>query len=330
MIVIAEAGVNHNGSLDTALRLADKAREAGADFVKFQTFHAERLVTATSAPADYQKRNCQATSQMEMLRRLQLSEKEFEIIAAHCTSIGIRFLSTPFDIESIGFLTGIGVDVMKIPSGEITNLPYLRAVGATNLPVILSTGMATLSEVDSAVRILREAGTPQESITLLHCNTEYPTPFTDVNLNVMTALRNAFSLPVGYSDHTIGIEVPIAAAALGAVVIEKHFTLDKEAAGPDHAASLSPKELAEMTHALRNVETALGKSFKTPTGSEIPNIPVARRSIVAACQIRKGEPFTDSNITCKRPGNGLSPMLWDVVVGAIAPCDFAPDQQIHL
>lgn len=330
MIVIAEAGVNHNGSLDTALRLADKAREAGADFVKFQTFHAERLVTATSAPADYQKRNCQATSQMEMLRRLQLSEKEFEIIAAHCTSIGIRFLSTPFDMESIEFLTGIGVDVMKIPSGEITNLPYLRAVGATNLPVILSTGMATLSEVDSAVRILREAGTPQESITLLHCNTEYPTPFTDVNLNVMTALRNAFSLPVGYSDHTIGIEVPIAAAALGAVVIEKHFTLDKEAAGPDHAASLSPKELAEMTHALRNVETALGKSFKTPTRSEIPNIPVARRSIVAACQIRKGEPFTDRNITCKRPGNGLSPMLWDVVVGAIAPCDFAPDQQIHL
>ncbi len=330
MTIIAEAGVNHNGSLDTAIQLADKAAEAGADYVKFQTFHAERLVTAESVTADYQRRNCQGSSQLKMLRRLQLTEKDFETIASHCSGIGIKFLSTPFDIESIDLLTDIGIDVMKVPSGEITNLPYLRAIGKTKLPVILSTGMSTLADIDSALRMLCEAGTPRDSITLLHCNTEYPTPFADVNLKAMTALREAFSLPVGYSDHTVGIEVPIAAAALGATVIEKHFTLDKKSAGPDHSASLSPEELKVMVNTLHNVEIAMGNPFKSPTPSESRNISVARRSIVAACHIRKGEPFTERNLTCKRPGDGLSPMLWDIVIGAVAPCDFLPDQKIHL
>ena len=251
MIIIAEAGVNHNGSADIARRLADEAARAGADYVKFQTFHAEKLVTARSSTADYQRRNCQATSQLEMLRKLQLSEKDFIEIARHCEDIGIRFLSTPFDEQSVEFLSDIGVDMMKVPSGEITNLPLLRAIGQTGLPVVMSTGMCSIADVALALDALSESGTPRDKITLLHCNTEYPTPYQDVNLRAMETLHHAFGLPVGYSDHTVGITVPIAAAAMGATIIEKHFTLDKQAAGPDHAASLDPEELKAVAEQIK-------------------------------------------------------------------------------
>ncbi len=329
-IIIAEAGVNHNGSPETAFRLAEEAARAGADYVKFQTFRADRLVTAASRTAEYQQRNCQAESQLEMLRRLELSDEDFIRLARHCREIGIKFLSTPFDCESVGFLADLGIDMMKVPSGEITNLPYLRAIGATKLPVAMSTGISTLADIESAINALTDAGTPRDMITLLHCNTEYPTPFADVNLRAMLTLREAFGLPAGYSDHTAGIEVPVAATALGATMIEKHFTLDKSAAGPDHAASLDPAELAAMVKAVRNVDSALGSRIKTPSPSEMKNIAVARKSIVAAKKIKKGETLTDSNLTAKRPGDGLSPMLWDMVVGTAAVRDFMPDDQIIL
>lgn len=329
-IIIAEAGVNHNGDFDAACRLADEAARAGADYVKFQTFHAENLVTADSKTAEYQQRNCRATSQLEMLRRLELSDCDFVRLADHCAKAGIKFLSTPFDCRSVGFLASLGMDMMKVPSGEITNLPYLRAIGATRLPVVMSTGMSTLADIEAALTALTDSGTPTDGITLLHCNTEYPTPFADVNLRAMLTLREAFGLPVGYSDHTVGIEVPVAATALGATVIEKHFTLDKNAAGPDHAASLDPAELAAMVKAVRNVGKALGSRIKHPSPSERKNMAVARKSIVAARAINRGEILTESCLTAKRPGDGLSPMMWDIVVGTAAVRDFRPDEQISL
>ncbi len=330
VVIIAEAGVNHNGSLSAACLMAEKAAQAGADFVKFQTFHAQKLVTKTSATAEYQQRNCNATSQLDMLRRLELSEEDFRHLAQHCKKHGIRFLSTPFDLESVDFLVSIGVDIMKVPSGEITNLPLLRKIGQTRLPVILSTGMSDLAEISHAIQILTAAGTQYNTITLLHCNTEYPTPYSDVNLRAMKTLEKAFSLPVGYSDHTPGTEVPIGAVALGATVIEKHFTLNKNDAGPDHAASLDPNELHEMVVSIRNIEKALGSPIKEPSQSEKKNINVARRSIVATTTIRKGEIFTEANLTCKRPGGNLSPMLWDTIIGLKASKDFEPDEPISL
>lgn len=329
-IIIAEAGVNHDGQLEKALRLVDKAAEAGADYVKFQTFHAEKLVTSASKTADYQRTNCGATSQLDMLRKLQLTDDDFRAIDRRCRQKGIRFLSTPFDIESIGFLVSLGMDMMKVPSGEITNYHYLRAVAATSLPVVMSTGMSTLSDIESALNLLVAGGTPPDAITLLHCNTQYPTPYSDVNLRAMHTLREAFGLPVGYSDHTVGIEVSVAAAALGATVIEKHFTLDRQAAGPDHAASLDPEELCRLVSSVRNVNAALGSARKGVTQSESGNVAVARRSLVAACPIKKGEPLTTANVTAKRPGSGLSPMLWPLIEGKPASRDFSTDQQIEL
>ncbi len=330
MIIIAEAGVNHGGSLDVARRLVDEAAGSGADYVKFQTFNADRLVTSRSATADYQKRNCGASSQLEMLRRLELSRKDFTALSRHCESAGIRFLSTPFDVESVAFLRDLGVDMMKVPSGEITDLPLLRAVGATGLPVVMSTGMSTLAETENALMALVEAGAPADAITLLHCTTEYPTPYPEVNLRAMKTLSDAFGLPVGYSDHTVGIEVSVAAAALGATVIEKHFTLDKAAAGPDHAASLDPAELRELVCAVRNVEAALGSPRKLAGPSERKNLTVARKCIVASRPIRKGERFSDDNLTAKRAAGGMSPMMWDFVCSCAAPRDFETDEPISL
>lgn len=322
--------MNHDGSLEKALRLVDEAAAAGADYVKFQTFHASKLVTAASATAQYQRDNCGASGQLEMLRRLELSEDDFRTIAAHCRQRGIRFLSTPFDEESIHFLVDLGVDMMKVPSGEITNYFYLQTIGRTRLPVVLSTGMSTLADIEAAIDLLTDSGTPRESITLLHCNTEYPTPYSDVNLHAMLTMREAFGLPTGYSDHTAGIEVSLAAAALGAVVIEKHFTLSRDAAGPDHAASLDPAQLRELVSGIRNVEAALGSARKCVSPSEAKNIAAARRSLVAARPIQKGECFTTGNVVARRAGAGLSPMLWPLVEGREAPADFDPDEPITL
>lgn len=329
-IIIAEAGVNHDGSLEKALRLVDEAAAAGADYVKFQTFHASKLVTAASATAQYQRDNCGASGQLEMLRRLELSEDDFRTIATHCRQRGIRFLSTPFDEESIHFLVDLGVDMMKVPSGEITDYFYLQAIGRTRLPVVLSTGMSTLADIEAAIDLLTDSGTPRESITLLHCNTEYPTPYSDVNLRAMLTMREAFGLPTGYSDHTAGIEVSLAAAALGAVVIEKHFTLSRDAAGPDHAASLDPAQLRELVNGIRNVEAALGSARKCVSPSEAKNIDAARRFLVAAYPIRKGEPLTVDNVVARRAGAGLSPMLWPLIDGRGATRDFDTDQPITI
>ncbi len=330
-LVIAEAGVNHNGDPDLAKRLIDAAAQAGADLVKFQTFSADRLVTAFAAKADYQTRTTDAgESQHAMIRRLELSRPLHETLIARCRERGIGFFSTAFDIQSLDLLAELGLDRFKIPSGEITNLPYLRHAGGFGKPVILSTGMATLGEIEAAIDVLETAGTPRERITILHCNTEYPTPMQDVNLRAMLAIRAAFGVPVGYSDHTAGIEVPIAAVALGATVIEKHLTLDRNLPGPDHNASLEPDELAAMVHAIRNIELALGDGIKRPSPSEAKNKPIARKSIVAAVPIRAGEPFTADNLAVKRPGTGLSPMRWDEMVGLRATRNFDKDELIEV
>ncbi len=329
IFIIAEAGVNHNGSLALAKALVDKAAWAGADAVKFQTFHARKLVCQNAPKADYQ---IQATdkgqSQLAMLQKLELTQDAHRQLMAHCAERGILFLSTPFDADSLHFLARCGMDIIKVPSGEITNYPYLREVGKMRKSVILSSGMSTLDEVRSAVEVLRANGSGE--ITVLHCNTEYPTPYGDVNLRAMPALGEALGVPVGYSDHTLGIEVPIAAAALGAVVIEKHFTLDRHMEGPDHGASLEPEELRQMVEAIRRIEEAMGSPEKKPSPSERKNIAVARRSIVAARDIRKGEIFTEENITAKRPGSGLSPMRWEEVLGMRAIRDFAEDECIEI
>lgn len=329
VFIIAEAGVNHNGSIELAKQLIDKASEAGADAVKFQSFKAERLVTRNARKAEYQKLTTNSReSQFEMIKKLELDYNKHRELIDYCHSKNIMFLSSPFDLESIELLNELGLEIFKIPSGEINNLPYLRKIGSLKKKVILSTGMSTLGDIENALTILRSSGTTD--VTVLHCNTEYPTPMKDVNLLAMKTIKDAFKVEVGYSDHTLGIEVPIAAVALGATVIEKHFTLDKTMEGPDHKASLEPEELKEMVRCIRNIEQALGDGVKRLTESESKNIKIARKSIVAGRDIKKGEIFTEKNLAIKRPGDGISPMRWDEVIGKIAKRDFLEDELIEI
>lgn len=329
VFIIAEAGVNHNGSLDLALKMVDAAAEAGADAVKFQTFTAESLVSRHAPKADYQVQTTgNGESQFEMLKALELSREAQKRLYEYCSKRHIIFMSSPFDLDSIDFLNDLGLEIFKIPSGEITNLPYLRRIGSLQKKVILSTGMADMGEIKAALDVLVSAGTPLEQITVLHCNTEYPSPFQDVNLKAMQTIAETFGVKGGYSDHTEGVEVPVAAVALGARVIEKHFTLDKEMEGPDHKASLDPIELQHMVQAIRNIEEALGNGIKKPSQSEIKNQNIIRKSIVAAKQIKAGELFTEKNLTVKRPGSGIDPMLWDEVIGKKAISNFGPDEEI--
>ena len=329
MFIIAEAGVNHNGSIELAKFLIDKAVEAGADAIKFQTFKSENLLTKDAKKAKYQKKTTGSEeNQYTMIKRLELDYDGHKELIDYCHIRDIMFLSSPFDLESIDLLKDLGLKIFKIPSGEITNLPYLRKIGKLNKRVILSTGMATLGEVETAVNILRSYGTTD--ITLLHCNTEYPTPMEDVNLLAMNTMKEAFKVEVGYSDHTLGIEVPIAAVALGAKVIEKHITLDKNMEGPDHRASLEPDELKQMVNAIRNIEKALGDGVKKPSNSEQKNKEIARKSIVAKTYIQKGEIFTENNITVKRPENGISPIKWDEVIGRVSSREFKEDELIEI
>ena len=330
-IIIAEAGVNHNGSPEMARRMIREAAAAGADYVKFQTFRAERLVSASAKKADYQRRNCGGDddSQLAMLKALELSDADFAMLAAECRDVGIGFMSTPFDMESIDSLSSIGMDYWKIPSGEITNLPYLRKIASKGGKAILSTGMSTMAEAEAAVAVLEQAGIPRGNIIVLHCTTQYPAPLTSVNLLAMNTLRALGCAGVGYSDHTEGITVAVAAAAMGAVVFEKHFTLDRSLPGPDHKASLTPPQLKEMVDAIRAVDAAMGTADKAVTDVERPNIAVARKSIVAAREIQAGEMFTEDNLTCKRPGTGLSPMKWDEIIGKRSPRAYAVDEQIE-
>lgn len=328
--IIAEAGVNHNGSLEMAFKLIDVAVAAGADAVKFQTFKAEKVIAVNAPKAEYQKETTGTDeSQLEMIKKLELDEAAYIQLYQYCQHKGIQFLSTPYDLESIDMLNRMGMDIFKIPSGEITNLPYLRKLGALKKQLILSTGMADLGEIEAALDVLTESGTPLENITVLHCNTEYPTPFEDVNLRAMLTIKNAFGVEVGYSDHTSGIEVPIAAVALGATIIEKHFTLDRNLPGPDHRASLEPPELSAMISGIRNIEKSLGTRSKKPSPSELKNKPVVRKSIVAAFPIKKGETFTAMNITVKRPGIGINPMRWDEIIGRKARRDYKTDEIIN-
>lgn len=328
-LIIAEAGVNHNGDLELAKQLIAVAAMAGADFVKFQTFNAKRQVTSSAKKAEYQTRGTdERETQQAMLHKLELSRDMHLALMEHCAACNVGFLSTGFDIESIDLLVGLGLDMFKVPSGEITNLPYLRHIGQLRKKVIVSTGMANLGEIESAIRALEAAGTPRQQITLLHCTTEYPTPMNEVNLGAIHSLRAAFGTEVGYSDHTKGIEVSIAAVALGAKVIEKHFTLDRDLPGPDHAASLIPDELVDMVKAVRNIEIALGDGIKKLTASEAKNISVARKSIVASRPIKCGERFTSANLTTKRPGDGVSPMRWDELLTKTARRDYAIDELI--
>ncbi len=330
-LIIAEAGVNHNGDIEMARRLVEVAAQSGADFVKFQTFKAEKLVTRKAVKAVYQVQlGAEGESQFDMLYRLELSFEMHVALIEHCKVHGIRFLSTGFDIESVNLLASLDIPLFKIPSGEITNLPYLQHIGGKRKPIILSTGMANMDEIGAALAVLEAAGTPREQITVLHCNTEYPTPMHDVNLLAMQSIREAFGVQVGYSDHTRGIEVPIAALALGATVIEKHFTLDRNLPGPDHQASLEPSELSAMVAAIRNIELALGDGVKRPSPSEAKNIPIARKSLVAACPIRAGELFTLNNLAVKRPGSGVSPMRLNEMLGRLAKRDYQVDELIEL
>lgn len=327
-LIIAEAGVNHNGNLQMAKQLVDQAKAAGADIVKFQTAKLGSLVSKYAGMADYQKKNTgHVETQKEMLQKLLLPYEDFICLSGYCKEVGIGFLSTPFDVESIHFLEEL-VPFWKVPSGEITNYPYLVEIGKTKKPVVLSTGMCEIPEIDDAVAVLKENGTTD--LTLLHCNTQYPTPYEDVNLRAMETLRKRYHVEVGYSDHTQGLEVPIAAVARGAVVIEKHFTLDRNLPGPDHKASLEPEELRTMVRAIRNIELALGSLEKKVSPSEKENLPVARKSIVAAREIKKGELLGGDNLTTKRPGNGISPMKWNEVIGTYAVKDFKEDELIVL
>ena len=327
-LIIAEAGVNHNGSLDMAKKLVDAAKECGADIVKFQTANLDSIVSGSAKMADYQKKNIGADeSQKEMLSKLLLSYEDFIELEQYCKDVDICFLSTPFDIESIVFLEHMQ-DIWKVPSGEITNYPYLVEIAKTKKKVILSTGMAEMYEIAEAIKVLEEHGT--DDITILHCTTEYPAPIQDVNLNVMKTLKDTFGYPVGYSDHTQGIEIGLAAAALGATVIEKHFTLDRNLPGPDHKASLEPDELKAMVDGIRKIELALGSEVKRPSETEIKNRDVARKSIVAKKKINKGELLTEKNITTKRPGTGIDPMKWNAIIGSKAVRDFDEDELIEI
>ncbi|KFN40559.1 MAG: hypothetical protein JU82_02375 [Sulfuricurvum sp. MLSB] len=327
--IIAEAGVNHNGSLELAKKLIDVASEAGADAVKFQTFKADKLVSKTAQKAEYQKQTTNASeSQYDMIKKLELDESAHRELIRYCGDKKIRFLSTPFDHESIDLLSNLGMEIFKIPSGEITNLPYLRRIGGLGKEVILSSGMADLGEIEDALDLLISSGTPKENITVLHATTEYPCPMNEVNLRAMRTIASAFGVRVGYSDHTNGIEVPIAAVAMGASVIEKHFTLDRTMEGPDHKASLEPDELCAMISAIRNIEQALGNGVKKPSKSERKNMAVARKRIVAARPIRAGESFTSENIAIKRPGNGISPMRYDEILGQCSTKDYEEDEPL--
>lgn len=331
IIIIAEAGVNHNASMEMARRMVVEAARAGADYVKFQTAVPELVISSIAPKAEYQKETTgEEESQLDMCRAIHLPLSAYPELAELCREVGIGFMSTPFDLVSIDSLAELGMDYWKIPSGEITNLPYLRKIAGIGGKVILSTGMSTIDEVSAAVDILAEGGIDRKDIFLLHCTTQYPTPYSDVNLLAMESLRRLDVGGIGYSDHTLGIEVPIAAAALGAKVIEKHFTLDKSLPGPDHRASLDPAELTAMVKAVRNIELALGDGEKRVAESERPNIEVARKSIVASRPIAAGEIFTEENITVKRPGNGISPMKWDSVIGQRAKKDFPYDSLIEL
>lgn len=330
-IIIAEAGVNHNGSLKMAKQLVDVAKNAGADYVKFQTGVPEKVISVFAEQAEYQKVNTGIReSQLDMVRKIMLSFADFVALKEYCDRIGIKFLSTPFDFDAIDFLASLQMDYMKIPSGEITNLPYLRKIARLKIPVILSTGMSDMKEIEMALDVLVKNGMQQDNITLLHCNTEYPTPYEDVNLRAMLTLRDTFGVRIGYSDHTQGIEVPIAAVAMGAEIIEKHFTLDRALPGPDHKASLEPNELKAMVTSIRNIEQVLGSGIKTVSVSERKNMAIARKSIVAAKTIKAGEIYTEENLTVKRPGNGISPMMWDSVIGQKAKRDFQEDELIEL
>ena len=328
-LIIAEAGVNHNGDIKIAKQLIDVAADCGADYVKFQTFSADRIVTKSADKAEYQKQSSDSSeSQFEMLKRLELSvEMHLELIE-HCKHKSIKFLSTGFDIQSVDLLVGLGLNLVKIPSGEITNLPLLRHIGSLDLPVILSSGMSTMKEIGDALLILEQTGLRRDQITVLHCTTEYPAPMSEVNLRAMNNICTTYGVAVGYSDHTVGIEVAIAAVALGASVIEKHFTIDRSLPGPDHRASLEPNELIAMVKAIRNVEVALGSDVKEPTISEIKNIRIARKSILAGRKIEVGEILSASNLVVKRPGDGVSPMHWDQLVGQIASRNYLPDEMI--
>ena len=330
VLIIAEAGVNHNGSIEMAKQLIDAAAVAGVDYVKFQTFKAKKLVTKEAKQAEYQQRNAADESQYAMLKKLELSQAQHEELIAYCEQKGVRFLSTAFDLESIDYLHSVNLGLWKIPSGEITNYPYLKKIALYGDPVIMSTGMCSMDDVEQAINVLLKNGLTKEQITLLHCNTEYPTPMQDVNLRAMLQMKEKFGVRVGYSDHTKGIEVSIAAVALGAEVIEKHFTLDRNLPGPDHKASLEPNELKTMVDAIRNIEQALGNGQKQVSKSEEKNMAIARKSIVAAKGIKKGELLTEDNLTTKRPGTGISPMRWDEVIGTKAIRDFAEDEMIEI
>jgi N,N'-diacetyllegionaminate synthase len=331
ILIIAEAGVNHNGNITTAKEMIGVAAKSGADYVKFQTFKAERLVTPTSMVAHYQRKTEGLDDlQFQLLKNLELSESAHFELEKSCKEFDIKFLSTAFDIESADFLLGMGQDIFKIPSGEITNLPYLRHIASFCKEIILSTGASNIKEIDAALVELTNAGAKLEKITVLHCTSAYPAKMSEVNLNAMLNISREFSVKVGYSDHTLGIEVAIAAAALGATVIEKHFTLSRDMEGPDHKASLEPFELNEMVRSIRNIEVALGNGAKLPTPGELENIEVIRKSIVAKIAVRKGEVFTSENLTCKRPSHGISPMEWDTVVGQVAKRDYAPDEMIQI
>lgn len=332
VLIIAEAGVNHNGSMQIAKQLVDKAVEAGVDIIKFQTFKSEKLVSKAARQAEYQQRNIgkEDEGQLAMLKKLELSVEAHHELMDYCKERNIRFWSTAFDMDSIDFLHSLNMGLWKIPSGEITNYPYLKKIASFHEPIILSSGMCELSDIEAALNVLIDEGVNKEQITVLHCNTEYPTPYQDVNLKAMLEISENFGVKIGYSDHTQGIEVPIAAVALGASVIEKHFTLDKTMEGPDHKASLEPEELKAMVSAIRHIELALGSDHKTISDSERKNIEIARKSIVAACTIKQGETLTEENLTVKRPGNGISPMRWNEVVGTTAIKDFEEEEIIVL
>ena len=329
VIVIAEAGVNHNGSFELAKKMVDAAKEAGVDYVKFQTFNPQKLVSKYAEKAKYQKETTGSDeTQLQMLQKLTLTEDNFLSLRDYCKEVGIGFISTPFDLDSIAFLETFDMDFWKVPSGEVTNLPYLEAIARTKRKVVMSTGMCNMNEIQDAMEVLKKNGTTE--ITLLHCNTQYPTPYEHVNLSAMSTIKDTLHKEVGYSDHTQGIEVPIAAVAMGATVIEKHFTLDKNMEGPDHKASLDPTELKQMVSAIRNIETAIGNGLKEPSSSELTNKAVARKSIVASREIKQGEILSEYNLTTKRPGTGISPMKWYEVIGKAAARDFSEDEIIEL
>ncbi|MGG7213290.1 N-acetylneuraminate synthase [Clostridium nigeriense] len=329
VFIIAEAGVNHNGSIKIAKKLIDEAARCGVDAVKFQSFKAKNLVTKSAKQAEYQRNNMgKEVSQYEMLKALELSYDDHLELINYSKKKEIMFLSSPFDLESIELLNNLGMEIFKVPSGEIENVPYLRRIGETGKKVILSTGMSNLSDIEFALEILKSSGA--KDVSVLHCNTDYPTKMEEVNLKAMNTIENAFSVEIGYSDHTKGIEIPIAAVALGAKIIEKHFTLDRNMEGPDHKASLEPNELKSMVNAIRNVEIALGNGIKNLTESEKKNVKIARKSIICSSDIKKGDTFTEDNLTIKRPGTGLSPKMWDEVLGKKAQKDYHIDEMVEL